>query len=82
MLSNGARSGSKNWRDNIVTTELTGNKLDEVEVVQTQANGVETRSDLGWVVQFPSLYCTPDEQQPAAVPQSPLLTLPVSSALL
>jgi len=47
MLSNGARSGRKNWRDNIVTTELTGNKLDEVEVVQTQANGVETRSDLG-----------------------------------
>jgi len=29
MLSNGARSGRENWRDNIVTTELTGNKLDE-----------------------------------------------------
>ena len=70
MLSNGARSSSKNWRDNIVTTELTGNKLDEVEVVQTQVNEVETRSDLRVGCSLPIFVLYSDKQQPATVPQS------------
>ena len=63
---NGARSGRKK----LERQHSNHNKLDEVEVVQTQVNEVETRSDLRVGCSVPIFVLYSDKQQPATVPQS------------